>query len=185
VAGHEVVCLRHEPPCLKEGGAGQSLVVGRPFEVIAVEHIHDRVPGDHDALGVKAFANSLRFVLLEVRIDHIGEVVDQQPVLLLRHAPIVGAHAAFDVDHGDVQLCRGNRSHDRVGVSEEDGRHRTELAQNPAQLGDEAADDLCIVVAAHVELNVGTLDRQLPEEHVLQVLGVVLPGPDEDELAVP
>ena len=54
--------------------------------------------------------------------------------------------------------------------------------EHRVELRDDGADDLGVGLADGAELDVRRIDVELAEEDVLQVVRVVLPGPDEDDL---
>ena len=83
---------------------------------------------------------------------------------------------------GMFELRGRDAAHDRVGVAEEDGDVGVELAQDRIELGDDRADDLGVGGARSAELDVGARQVELADEDVLEVVGVVLPGPPEGEL---
>jgi hypothetical protein len=86
------------------------------------------------------------------------------------------------VDDRNVQQTGGDAPHHRVGVAEEDGGGRLELLEDRVELRDDGADDLGVRLTDCTELDVGRVDVELAEEDVLQVVRVVLTGPDEDDV---
>ncbi len=155
-----------------------------PLEVVLVQHVDDQVLDDDDVARIEALGDGLRLVLGEVGVDDVAQVVDRRAVLLLRHPPVVGPHAALDVNDRDVQLRGGEAADDGVRVPEEDGRHRLHLVQHRVETADHLGGDFGVGLAARAELEVGRRDVQLAEEDVLEVVRVVLAGPDEAQVDV-
>ena len=149
-----------------------------------VQDVDDRVADDHDAVGVEPLTHALRLVLVEVRVDDVGKMVDGDPVLLFGHAPVVRAHAALDVHDRHVQLRGGDRTDRRVGVSEEHRRGGVEVAEHGIESRDDRRDDVGVRLATGPQVDLGRHHIELAEEDVLQVVRVMLARPDQVEFGV-
>ena len=128
---------------------------------------------------VQPLGDTLRLVLIEVRIDDVGQVVDRRPALLLRHAPVVRPHAPFDVDEWEVLLRHSEAPHHRVGIAEEDDGVGHEVFEDWKQPGDDLGGDLGVGRSAGAQLQFRRRHVELTEEDVLEVVGVALTPPDE------
>ena len=106
MTGHQVKRVALESALSKEPVRRIFLVFVASVEVIVIEHIDDQVLDHDDVARVQPLADPLLLVLGEVGVDHIGGVVDDRPVFLFRHPPVVGAHASLDMHNRDVQLRR-------------------------------------------------------------------------------
>jgi hypothetical protein len=181
VAGHQEEAAALEPARGEELVVRQCVVLVGAVEEVVLKHVDDQVLDHHDVARVDALVGPLALVLGVVRVDPVGQVIDHRPVLLLRHPPVVRAHAALDVDDRDVELAGGDAAHDGVRVTEEDRDVRALLVEHARQLRDDRPDHLCVGVAGGAELDVGRRQVELADEHVLEVVGVVLARPDERE----
>ena len=102
-------------------------------------------------------------------------MVGEHTVSLLRHLPVAGAHAGFDVRERLARAARRERSRKRrVGVAVDDHEVRGGLPQDGLEGVHDASNLLALGARADAELPVGAGQVELPEEHRGQLVVVVL-----------
>jgi hypothetical protein len=106
--GHDVA-VRCQSQCAQRrtlfGGGGH----GGP------ERLDDRVAGHGDPVRWDPFREQVVAVQLGRRATEVGEVVDDDAVVFLRHGPVVAAQAGLDVHQWDVVRVGRQRSGERGG----------------------------------------------------------------------
>ncbi len=178
VHGHEEVGACCDPQPLEN----VALLDPRP---VVPDHLADRVARHVDVMPGDPFPEKVRPAPLGVGHQDIARVVDDPPVHLLRHAVVIAAVAGLHVEDGDAHPFGDDRGETAVRVAEDqqpvrplDGHDLLGPADDPADLVAERAPlDPKVVI--------GLPDSEVPEEDLVQVRVVVLPGVDQDVVAVP
>ena len=184
VARHQVVLPTFDPPLGEEGVGHHRFVATQSGEVVVLEDVDDRIANDDDVGRIEPLPNPMRFVLVAVGVNDVGEMVDRGAVLLFGHAPVVRAHAPLDVHDRQVELGGSDRPEGRVRVPEEHRRGRVEVAQRGVESRDDRRDDVGVGLPPRREVDFCRNHLQLPEEDVLEVVRVVLARPNEVQRAV-
>ena len=105
------------------------------------DRLDDGVAGDDDPFVGDALGQQICAARLRWREQEIGEVVGDDPVVLLRHSPVVAAKPGFDVNDRDLAGVRGERRReDGVGVSLDNDGRRAHLLEDPVECGHREAD---------------------------------------------
>ena len=147
---------------------------------LAQQLVDDGVAGDVDALAGHAFAEQQVARARRRREQVLGQVIGEDAVDLLRHGAIVRAQAGFDVAHLDAELVRGHgaRQH-RVRVA----LHQQDVGPLPLEdrlhAEHDRADLVRLAARAHLQVDVGLRQLQLPEEHAVELERVMLAGVDQ------
>jgi hypothetical protein len=111
----------------------------------------------------------------------VADVVRQHAVALLRHGPVGGAHAGLDVG----KRCRHSRARQgpaegRVGVAVDEHEVRPHLLQDRLERMHDASDLVGVRARSDSQPPVGGRQVELPEEHVRQLVVVVLAAVDQE-----
>ena len=143
--------------------------------------LHHGVAGDDDSLIPDPFGQQIRTARLRGREQEIGEVVRDDPVVLLGHSPVIAAETGFDVhDRYFTGICGERRRQDGVGVALDNHGCRPHLLEDPVECGHGEADLTPAGFAADLEEYLGLRQIELLEERVGQTRVIVLAGVHND-----
>jgi len=111
------------------------------------------------------------------------DVVGEDPVALLGHTHVAGAHAGLDVDHRDLRAGGRERAGERrVGVAVDERGVRLDLVDQRLERREHPRRLRRVAAAGDVQLDVRSGEAELLEEDARKRVVVVLAGVDEDLL---
>ena len=118
--------------------------------------------------------------------EQIRSVVGEDPVVLLRHAPVEAAQARLEVGEGQVHLHRGDGGgQGRVRVAVDEDPVRSLFAEHGIEGGEHGAGLHAVAAGADAEVDVWGGDGEVLEERVGHRGVVVLAGVDDDVVDAP
>ena len=113
--------------------------------------------------------------MLAVRHIHIGYDIDDAAVGLLGQAFVLAAVPGFHMEDRNVKaLCRNSRK-TGVGIAENKERIGGYTAHELVRAVDDIANGRTEIVAYRVHIDLGVGKFQIPEEHPVEVIVIVLP----------
>jgi len=147
---------------------------------VVEQGVDHQIAGEPNARRVDPFPREIALGVALGGEQEIGELIGQDPVDLLRHAPIVAAQAGLHMHHGDALLGRNEgTSNRRVDVAHHQHRIRTQVVHYRL----EAAHDLrrldSMAAGTDLQVHIRVRDIQLPEKRCLHGLVVMLSGMDQ------
>ena len=178
VAAHEEVAAGLQPEPRQDVRPGD-------LRHVVVEHLAHRAAGrDHPVRG-NPFAQQVLPRDRAVGQVDVGDVIDDAAVDLLRHAHVEAAVAGFHVKHGHAPALRGNGGEAGIRVAEDE--HGVGLTSARAL---STAMMTCPIVSAAVcagrgQVAVGRAELEVFEEHLVQLVVVVLARVDQHVVRVP
>ena len=122
--------------------------------------------------------------VLAVRHVHVGDDVDYPPVRLLRQALVLAPVPRLHVEDRDVEALRTYHAQAAVRVPQHQHRVRAGLCHQLVAAADDVAHCRAEVVSHGVHVHVRGVEPQVPEEHPVEVVVVVLPGMCEQHIEV-
>ena len=119
--------------------------------------------------------DEVRLALLLGDEMQVGQLVDDEPVQLLRHLTVERAQARLDMGDRDTQIGRGQRGGDRgVDVADDDQQVRPVLHEQRMQRQHDLGDLLGGRAGADLQVHVRRGDAQLLEEHAIHEKVIML-----------
>ncbi len=171
-------------------GAGLDVVLAAGAQVAEPilegdERVDHRVADEADPVGRHPLVREVGLGLGRVREEQVGDLIDQDPVDLLRHRPVEAPQPGLDVGERDAQVGAGESGgKGRVDVAGDDHevrRLRLEDRPDPLEDGGEHRRVRSGPDAEHV---IGLRHPELLEEDARHHPVVVLTGVDQYVVAV-
>jgi hypothetical protein len=151
-------------------------VGGRDFGAEMVQHLRQMGADLEDPIGWKSFGQQIAARVFRQRHVHVAQMVDDFAIQLFRHALIEAAIARLHVENGNLASLGGNDSEARVRVTIDENRLRPLPLQHGVGRGQHPRDGVDRMLAGGIEEVVGAADAEILEEHLVQLIVVILAG---------
>ena len=145
-----------------------------------MQHLGHGAAGHKGALLGGALGIQVAAGMLGIAHVHVGNVVHDAAVGLLRQALVKAAVAGLHVEDGDVQPLGPDGAQAAVGVAQDQQRVGLLLRHQRVGFGNDVADGLAQVLAHCVQVKVRRAQAQVLKKDLVQGIVIVLPRVDQD-----
>ena len=155
-------------------------VAGLDLGKVGVQYLGHGAAGHKGALLGGALGIQVAAGMLGVAHVHVGNVVDDAAVGLLRQALVKAAVAGLHVEDGMCSRLAPMAHRQLLGVAQDQQRVGLLLRHQRIGFGNDVADGLAQVLAHRVQVKVRRAQPQVLKKDLVQGIVVVLPRVDQD-----
>ena len=180
VGGDEEVALRLQSKVLED--------VCPPLRDLTVleDRVDDGVPGHRDLVLLDALLLEVLPCGLRGGKEVVRDVIRDHPVDLLGHRPVKAPEAGLDMADADVEFCgRKSPGHDGVGVALDEDDVGFLLHEDLLDAGQDLSGLPGMGSGTDIEVVLRLGQVKVLEERPVHVVGVVLPGVEDEVIEVP
>src|SRR5438094_130673 len=149
-------------------------------DLVALDHLKDRVPDHEDTLARDALSQEILFTAMGVGHEHGAAVIDDPPVDLFWHTPVVASVAGLEMVDGDPASRRHHRRQSAIRVAEDQEPVRADALEHVTHPPDDQRRLLGKLGRPYAKMNLRGAQSQFSKEHIAEILVVILARVDED-----
>lgn len=154
-------------------------VGGLDAPAVRLQHLAHGRAHDERARRVAAHSREVPSRVLGVAEVHVGDGIDDAAIDLLGEVLVEAAVARLHVEDGDLEALCGYRAQAGVGVAENQQCVGRDLRYELVAFLEYVPHGLAEVGASNPEVAIGLPEPQPLEEHLVELVVVVLPGVDQ------